>query len=79
MAAPAEKLLDVRNLSVAFHQAGRTTVAVDRISFDVKKGETVALVGEFGLRQVGDRALGDEAPAVSVREPSDRQHQLRRP
>jgi microcin C transport system ATP-binding protein len=48
MAAPTENLLDVRNLSVAFHQAGRTTVAVDRISFSVKKGETVALVGESG-------------------------------
>ena len=48
MAAPTENLLDVRNLSVAFHQAGRTMVAVDRISFSVKKGETVALVGESG-------------------------------
>ena len=48
MAAPTENLLDVRNLSVAFHQASRTMVAVDRISFSVKKGETVALVGEFG-------------------------------
>ena len=49
MAVPiSENLLDVRDLSVAFHQAGRTTVAVDRISFGVKKGETVALVGESG-------------------------------
>ena len=31
------------------------------------------------LRQVGDRAVGDEAPAVSVRESSVRQHPLRRP
>lgn len=48
MDAINEKLLDVSDLSVAFHQAGRTTVAVDRISFGVKKGETVALVGESG-------------------------------
>jgi len=48
MAVPTENLLDVRNLSVAFHQADRTVVAVDRISFGVKKGETVALVGESG-------------------------------
>ena len=48
MDAISEKLLDVRDLSIAFHQAGRTTVAVDRISFSVKKGETVALVGESG-------------------------------
>ena len=48
MDAISDKLLDVRNLSVAFHQGGRTMLAVDRISFSVKQGETVALVGESG-------------------------------
>ena len=48
MMAAAEKLLDVKDLSVAFKQGGRETLAVDRISFDVAKGETVALVGESG-------------------------------
>jgi microcin C transport system ATP-binding protein len=38
----------VKDLSVAFTQAGRTTLAVDRISFDVHPRETVALVGESG-------------------------------
>ncbi len=41
-------LLSVRDLSVAFTQGGKTTTAVDRISFDIAKGETVALVGESG-------------------------------
>jgi microcin C transport system ATP-binding protein len=41
-------ILSVKDLSVAFTQAGRTTLAVDRISFDVKPRETVALVGESG-------------------------------
>ncbi len=41
-------LLSVRNLSVGFTQGGRTSLAVDRISFDIAKGETVALVGESG-------------------------------
>ena len=41
-------LLSVRDLSVAFSQDGKTTTAVDRISFDIAKGETVALVGESG-------------------------------
>ncbi len=45
MTAP---LLSVRDLSVAFHQGGQTTLAVDRISFDLRKGETLAVVGESG-------------------------------
>jgi microcin C transport system ATP-binding protein len=41
-------LLSVQDLSVAFRQDGRDMLAVDRVSFDVAKGETVALVGESG-------------------------------
>jgi len=41
-------LLDIRDLSVAFTQGGRTTLAVDRVSFAIGKGETLALVGESG-------------------------------
>ncbi|TIP88039.1 MAG: ABC transporter ATP-binding protein [Mesorhizobium sp.] len=41
-------LLSVRDLSVAFVQEGRQSMAVDHISFDIAKGETVALVGESG-------------------------------
>jgi microcin C transport system ATP-binding protein len=41
-------LLCVRDLSIAFRQGGRETLAVDRVSFDVAKGETLALVGESG-------------------------------
>jgi microcin C transport system ATP-binding protein len=41
-------LLEVKDLSVAFSQGGRQSLAVDRISFDIRKGETVALVGESG-------------------------------
>jgi microcin C transport system ATP-binding protein len=44
MDAINQPLLDVRDLSVAF---GRS-IAVDRISFSVKRGECVALVGESG-------------------------------
>jgi len=41
-------ILSVKDLSIEFTQAGRSTLAVDRISFDVKPRETVALVGESG-------------------------------
>src|ERR1700678_1136338 len=41
-------LLSVRDLSVAFSAGGHETLAVDRVSFDIGKGEAVALVGEAG-------------------------------
>ncbi len=44
----SDTLLEIDDLSIAFTQGGNTTTAVDRISFDIKKGETVALVGESG-------------------------------
>ena len=43
-----DQLLSVRDLSIAFRSGGRETLAVDRISFDIAKGETLALVGESG-------------------------------
>jgi oligopeptide/dipeptide ABC transporter ATP-binding protein len=41
-------LLDVRNLSTQFKTRGGVVRAVDDVSWDVKEGETVALVGESG-------------------------------
>ncbi len=41
-------LLDVRDLNVSFRQDGDTTHAVRGVSFQVHKGETVAIVGESG-------------------------------
>ncbi|MEW6769657.1 MAG: ABC transporter ATP-binding protein [Pseudomonadota bacterium] len=48
MDAINQPLLDVRDLSVGFRQAGRETLAVDKISFSINRGECVALVGESG-------------------------------
>jgi microcin C transport system ATP-binding protein len=44
----SDPLLSVRDLSVAFGHGERETLAVDRVSFDIGKGETLALVGESG-------------------------------
>jgi microcin C transport system ATP-binding protein len=53
-----EPLLTVQDLSIAFGAGERTTLAVDRISFSIKKGETLALVGESGS--------GKSATALSI-------------
>ncbi len=45
MSAP---LLDVRDLSVAFSQGGRSETVVDRVSFKLQRGGVLALVGESG-------------------------------
>jgi microcin C transport system ATP-binding protein len=44
----SEPLLSIRELSVAFHQDGEQTLAVDKVSLDIQRGESVALVGESG-------------------------------
>ena len=44
----SEPLLSVRALSVAFRQGDKDILAVDKVSFDIRKGETLALVGESG-------------------------------
>src|ERR1700681_1999610 len=48
MDAINQPLLDVRDLSVAFHQPSGISTAVDHVSFAIKRGECVALVGESG-------------------------------
>jgi len=44
----AEKLLQVKDLTVKFKLGDREFRAVDQVSFDIYKGETLSLVGESG-------------------------------
>ena len=43
-----DKLLDVNGLSVGFHSDDGVFRAVDHMSFAVRKGESVCIVGESG-------------------------------
>jgi oligopeptide/dipeptide ABC transporter ATP-binding protein len=47
-ASPAEALLHVENLRTSFFTADGIVHAVDNVSFDVRRGEALALVGESG-------------------------------
>ena len=47
--SPQEKILEVRNLHSHFRMPGKKLIkAVENVSFDIHRGETVALVGESG-------------------------------
>src|SRR5471032_608743 len=70
MSAP-EKLLTVKDLSIAFGTGSREVLAVDRVSFDIAKGETVALVGESGSgKSVTALSVMKLLPYPSARHPS---------
>jgi microcin C transport system ATP-binding protein len=67
----SEPLLSVQDLSVAFRQGGNETLAVDRISFHIDPGETVALVGESGSgKSVSALSILKLLPYPSAHHPS---------
>jgi microcin C transport system ATP-binding protein len=64
-------LIEIRDLSVAFRAGSRDTLAVDRITFDILPGETVALVGESGSgKSVSALSLMQLLPYPAASHPS---------
>ena len=43
-----DTLIEIRDLSVDFTSGDEIIHAVDKVSFDIRRGETLALVGESG-------------------------------
>ncbi|MDR6898472.1 ABC transporter ATP-binding protein [Rhizobium miluonense] len=71
MSENSTPLLSVRDLSVAFHQGGQTSIAVDGVSFDIHKGEVLALVGESGSgKSVSANSILKLLPYPSASHPS---------
>src|SRR3982075_2509593 len=71
MDAINQPLLDVRDLSVAFGN----TLAVDHVSFSIKRGECVALVGESGSgKSVSALSILKLLPYPSASHPSGSIH-----
>ncbi len=84
-------LLNIRDLSVSFRQGGHETKAVDRVSFSLERGKTLALVGESGsgksisalsivrLLPPGAIASGEAANGASGERPPGRASTSRQP
>src|ERR1700760_1696473 len=71
MDATVTPLLSVRDLSVAFRHGAHETLAVNRVSFDLARGETLALVGESGSgKSVTALSVMKLLPYPAARHPS---------
>lgn len=71
----SDPILQIRDLSVAFSQGGTTNLAVDHVSFEISKGETVALVGESGSgKSVSALSILKLLPYPSASHPSGSIH-----
>ena len=84
-----EKLLEVKNLTVRFRMGRNSFTAVDDVSFDIYRGETLSLVGESGsgkttigraIMRIYNQAEGDvlfNGKKISGKLPKDDAKKLR--
>src|SRR4029077_5419335 len=60
---PADVLLDVKDLAVAYRRNGREVRLVENVSFQVGRGEALGLAGESGCGKT-TTALAPPAPCT---------------
>lgn len=75
MKQPEKNVLEVKNLSVSFHSTAGEVQAVRDVSFSLKKGEVLAIVGESGcgksvLWQKHHEAFAEKCPNKIRQNPS---------
>ena len=71
----SDPLLEVKDLSVTFAQGKDGPLAVDHISFSLKRGRTLALVGESGSgKSITALSITRLLAATAARHPSGEIH-----
>ena len=69
----SENIISVKNLKKVYHDGETATIALNKISFDVRKGEFLAIMGPSGSGGHGDNlapfvvAAGGANPVGHVR------------
>jgi ABC-type dipeptide/oligopeptide/nickel transport system ATPase component len=65
-------LLTVSDLRTHFETRDGVVKAVDGISFEIKRGDTLGVVGESGFRKIRGQSFADASGALSRRGKSSR-------
>ena len=54
-------VIELNDVSVTFHEGGRTVEAVKHVNISVEKGEIFGIVGFSGAGKTGDSRIVDES------------------